>query len=104
MTDDFIRPTGRIVFNDPMPSQEDFAKDILQRMAELFGLTFEQMSAPYRGRFPSGGYAKLPYERGMFRVEIPEPPSITAFRWRLRTIALVGYDPQLLLEDRRGRV
>jgi len=96
----------------------------LDDLTALFGLTFEQVSGQVVGRvnrYHDGGVVKLPFDPKAFRMELPVSPEMRALRerskmfmertmqeyWRQReraaAIYLIGYDPQMLLEDRRGR-
>lgn len=106
------------------PHAGDFVKKTLDDLTAMFGLTFEQVSGQVVGRvnrYHDGGVVKLPFDPKAFRMELPVSPEMRALRerskmfmertmqeyWRQReraaAIYLIGYDPQMLLEDRRGR-
>lgn len=101
------------------PHAGDFAKAILEQLTAQFGLTFEQLNGRTVGRvnrFHTGGPVN-------FRPNVDDyvHPEIVVLRERGERLArramdvyrreyesicaiyLLGYDPQRLLEDHRGR-
>ena len=102
------------------PHAGDFAKAIIDRLAATFGLTFEQLNGRTVGRvnrFHTGGVVR--HGGGLRPGEIPvvlhsgyDVPAQRARRamdvYRreyasICAIYFLGYDPQRLLEDHRGK-
>lgn len=117
MSSDRIEITPLPISDNPLAG--DFAETIIKQMAAQFGLTFEQVNGRTVGRvnrFHTGGPVN-------FRpnVDAYTHPEIVVLRERgerlarramdvyrreyasLCAIYFLGYDPQRLLEDHRGR-